>query len=1117
MSESFLDLKTRGSASAGVDTPNLLADVPRTYADLPASPDDRTVVVLRRGAAYRYADRTAFEMHLRASAGAWAQDGDDMPYYDFGESLTHAGGYVTLRLKFAAAPGGLSGGEVGGKAVAWAAHASTWTAGGPGRYEYRYASADNPLPQNGEITVKFTTANAVKVWYPEVNVAASGDFTPEDAFKLRALTSDSWATLPNALDQQGFFNAVPDISQLNARPYGNTFSWVGSSSSTFYKGFRVAASRRSEIGGFRALVGVNATTALTVLGDDGGFTYGYITLPNYVANTVITMQQPDKVGLDTGRIDLAEWRAALGVAGYGTLADLNAVAAPVAGSAAVVYGDVIANNGVYYRLNTSWTKVGDPRGVRVYTTQALLNRATPVDGVVGVVSEAAHRGVYLRLGGAWLLVGSVTAAQTGNAGASITDMLAALAATAPPGVINVARIPKLGYAQLPDKVVQAAKSIIAGGIVPWPNDNVQLGNQISRNAFANVPNDMQWGNQALRGSDLGGVDVPRPVYMIVRALRSVYVERPTVIPEMKLRPGEEGNYVPTLTALADADNQYWYWNASIPNLPADSNVQMEQDRPTRERALPELGSITLDELAIPPAKKVNGASLVIENDQLDARRLSGTRELRRGTSAIALTSLTGDSALGTSALDASLNLRQSNHGNFHLYVTLTLEAQVPTTLVFVESDALTVDADGARAVFQVAAAPVRQGTSQLGDIIVEAAIKDSADDVVVGNVIYRLPRDAAGDVSLNRRYEGAAGHSKAGSGSVRCTEALYFIDSGVAAATQPNSIGGLFRFDEELPTPGNYDLHDAVVIETGARRSLYTNRDRIVEGTGLGLAGLTWDYQFDGHRVIVGNWTFHYYASGQFTDPTGETATSLPADGTFSNAPDDLLYWVFAYRTDRTEARIYVRFTADQTATNNIQFATGGAGIAIVMRDARNWTAVGIGPAALGHIRQGVWDLTEPDATGTQTVRYWADINAPRWVELLDWQPANGPQLSYLSAYEVPLAQALNPALAEDHDDWAMDLEIQVAAAANAAGRIWSMEETIHCRDWRLAPNSPVNANFSNVAMGWQGGVFLSDNSASGASWTRFVFCKGSNGRPAIIQALNSAVYLRRIRAVRHT
>ena len=177
--------------------------------DFPAAPDDRTIYGVRRGLVYRYADRTAFSLHLRCQAGAWAQSADDVPFYDFAVSLNHAGGYVTLRLELPAAPGALSGGEVDGAAVAWAAHNSTWTAGGAGRYEFRYASAANPLPVNGEVTVRFVAANAVKVWYPEQNVASSDDFTPEDAFKLAALTSDSWATLPNALDQLGFFQCHP--------------------------------------------------------------------------------------------------------------------------------------------------------------------------------------------------------------------------------------------------------------------------------------------------------------------------------------------------------------------------------------------------------------------------------------------------------------------------------------------------------------------------------------------------------------------------------------------------------------------------------------------------------------------------------------------------------------------------------------------------------------------------------------------------------------------------------------------------------------------------------------------------------------------------------------------
>ena len=66
-------------------------------------------------------------------------------------------------------------------------------------------------------------------------------------------------------------------------------------------------------------------------------------------------------------------------------------------------------------------------------------------------------------------------------------MLAALAADTPAGQINIARIPALGYAQLPDSLGYLGKAFRRGGERDYPGDDVQIGAIVRQAAFVNLP------------------------------------------------------------------------------------------------------------------------------------------------------------------------------------------------------------------------------------------------------------------------------------------------------------------------------------------------------------------------------------------------------------------------------------------------------------------------------------------------------------------------------------------------------------------------------------------------------------------------------------------------------
>lgn len=1130
--EALLARLRRGNRAAGIETDLLDPDVLRV-GDLP------TPVVAGQSwnyndVTYRGESRTAFELHMEASGAAWQRSPNDRRYYHFANSLTYDGTKLILRLTLPAAPGNASNGRVDGTPLAWTPATSTWTATA-GQYEYQATVSPNPLPAIGEFTLGFTLQNAQTVWYPQGRTAVGESFTGKDAHLLSAFDTEGYTDIANAIDQQGFLTSPPtDLpnSDLDSRSYGTTYTWTGTTTNTWYKPFRVPIARKGEIRSFHARVGSQTLPTLTVLGDLSGFTYGYITLHGYAANSVVSLQQLGKVSIQATRVDADNWNQALGFYVSGTAALLPS-GAP-AGSRAIVSSNGIWGNGVWYKYNdpAGWTWIaGFPP---VYPSKAALDAARPMPptGTIAIVSGDSGLGVYIRLASSWKEIANIGA--SGGAGSTPQDVLTALAGATLTGVIDLRYLPRMDYGHLPTSLAYLGKAFRRGGERDWPGDDVQIGQFIQAAAFTGIPQNYGWkqGNApdgllqvAVRDDSLGGT-LANNAHVLIRFSKTAYPDRPDIddVPELQLRLGYEGESPvirPALTAVAVVDDNYWYQDALIPLLPADSNAYLERNEPPIIDAGLEDGALTPAMMKLEGAP-VEGGYYSYHDGQFQMRRAAGWQQLYRGTQGITVTNLQGNSGLQRITYDSPFNLNHAHDGYYLFEVTMTWAAgHDPATLAFDTDGSDTVSASGQVALFQVKAEAAYDGVNNLGAVGLRLPVYGgSGSDTHIGDVVWRADHANDFDGASNVRFEGISGTGVTGTGgSISARAEIWFISSGAASAGEhiPNSISTLFGFDDALPLATSYQVGTAAMVNEGVQRGVWRNEDETIEGTGLGLAGKTFDYQYDAQQVVHGDRTWHILARNAFT-LTDFPGVNFAAYGNLAPWPAEMEFIAYGYVTSgRSDGRIYIGFNADQTATNNVQFETGGTGVAIVRQTDRLWEAQGISAANNGHIRQGVWEFEEPGATGTRHTQKWTDLGAPRWVELLDWAPANGPQLSYLSLYEVPTAQALDPALSEEHDNWAMDIEIQVATTASAAGRIWSMEETIHCRDWRLAANSPAGANLGNIAEGWQGGVFISDNEASGASWTRFVFCKGPNGRVAIVQAWNNALYLRRIRAVRHT
>ena len=769
MAEAIIGRQEKGGPDGSVATNLLDPDVLRV-GNLPAAVTASEAWNFN-DVTYRGQTRTAFELHLEANGGAWTQNPNDKRFYHFANRVFYDGTNLVMRLTLPTAPGAIRNGRVNDTPVAFAAGSSSWTSVS-GQYEFNAPVASNPIPTIGEFTVSFTLTNGQSVWYSLGATATGAIFTGKDVHILSAFETDGYADIANAVDQGGLFTSAPDLSQVSGRTqWGTTFTWTGSTTQTWYKGFRVPVARRDEIRSFHAKVGSAIVTELVVLGDADGFTYGYIVLHGYAANTVISLQALGKVSVDTDRLDISGWNQALGLYLSGTLANLSSTAP--AGSRGIVYGDTPGTNGLYYRLSSSWTLLADTPVI--YATKAELDAVASPNGSYGIVTGGNGLGVYARAGGAWVQVGNVG---SGGGGGLTEPQVDARVAAGVPGWTGqtanqkeskfaVNRIPQLGYSEMPRDVAIAGKAVREGGTEPWPetDDTVQISAFISNNPITSVNAQTQWGQQAGREGG-GGFEVPNP-HWLMRFKRSDYASRPTGLPEgVVIRLGEARESAPVFTAVADADATYWYVDATVSSLPAGDNVVLEKQVPLEFDATPSPGRVNLASLDIPASEKVDGNNLEIIGDRLGARRRTGREQLYNGTQGLTTAQgIASNSAVITIALNNGLNFNTAHSGVLHIYATLAFAAATdPTTLAFDADGARSIDADGELATFQAKRAAVYNGSTNLGESILEVPVYDSSDDAIVGNVVYRISKNASGDAAMNVRFETAHAHGKTGTG-----------------------------------------------------------------------------------------------------------------------------------------------------------------------------------------------------------------------------------------------------------------------------------------------------------------------------------------------------------------
>ena len=575
-------------------------------------------------------------------------------------------------------------------------------------------------------------------------------------------------------------------------------------------------------------------------------------------------------------------------------------------------------------------------------------------------------------------------------------MLAALAADTPAGVVNRARIPVLGYAQLPANLGYLGKTYRRGGERDWPGDDLQMGQFVQQAAFSGLPQNygFKQGNApdgllqvAVRDNSLGGA-LANNVHVLVRASKTTYSDRPTLadLPKMQMRLGYESESPvirPALTPVAVVDQNYWYMDALIPQLPADANIYLEINEPPIIAAGVEDGIIEPSMLNL-EGNPIEGGYYSYHDGQFQMRRAAGWQLLYRGSQGITVTNLQANNGLQRITYDEAFNLNAAHDGYYLFEVSMDWVAgHDPSTLAFDMDGGGSVRASGQVALFQVKATAAYDGVNNLGEVGLRIPVYAGAgSDTHIGDVVWRADRAADFDGASNVRFEGISGTGISGSGgSISARAEIWYISSGAgsAGAHIPNSISTLFGFDDALPLATSYQVGTAALVDEGASRGVWRNEDEIVPGVGLGLAGKSWDYQYDATQVVHGNRTWHIMARAAFTlaDFPG---VNFAAYGDLSDWPAEMEFIAFGYMTQgRSDGLIYIGFNADQSATNNVQFEAGGAGVAIVRQTNRLWKSPSISAANVGHIRQGCVAVHRAERDGreshpalAQDRRHWA-------------------------------------------------------------------------------------------------------------------------------------------------
>ena len=313
------------------------------------------------------------------------------------------------------------------------------------------------------------------------------------------------------------------------------------------------------------------------------------------------------------------------LASHGTLQELEATS-PDPGTIAVVYGDVVGNDGLYYRTNTAWVQIAE----ELPTTIPASRLPQASGSASGIINAEEYAKIASAVDGADLHnTPALTNSQLEGSDAILLDD-ASVTSGSELKEISITELDKrwasagdntgsIALSRLPANTQIVSRAVQSGGNRPWPDDNVQFCGPLRATAYnpseiaTIAPN---CGRTATRE---GGYALD-PAYFVIRFNASVYTNQPSLSDVPKLRVGyvDTGGGDPPvvpgdLTALGESSG--WWYFATSANLPgAQPGMVVEIDEPTTLDIDLAPGTVSPEDLKFAAGDRVDGRAVTILSD-----------------------------------------------------------------------------------------------------------------------------------------------------------------------------------------------------------------------------------------------------------------------------------------------------------------------------------------------------------------------------------------------------------------------------------------------------------------------------------------------------------------------
>ena len=772
----------------------------------------------------------------------------------------------------------------------------------------------------------------------------------------------------------------------------------------------------------------------------------------------------------------------------GTLSELNAVSSPQAGELGVVYGDTPANNGVYFRTNTAWSRIAD-------LTPATIpaDRLPQASGSAsGIINAAEYAKINSAIDGADL---HNTPALFNSSLASDDAVLlddASVTSGSELKEISIAELDKrwkqttdsgsVPLSHLPANTQIVSRAVQSGGNRPWPDNNIQFCGpprltRYSQSDIATIA--ASCGTSTTRTSGF----LMTPAYFVMRFRITAYPNQPSLTDVPKLRAGysdTESGLAPVvpgdLTTLGSSDG-WWYFETSARLPAAVPGFVVEIDEPTTLDLDLAPNTVTPADLRFAPGANQDGRAITIENDnEFGSQFINDTRQLYNGPlTGIPVTNATGTSALARNNLTESLNLNSEPHGIIAGAWTPSLATRSSNSITFHNStDTITVNFTST--IEAIAREPIYNGSNQFGYILATTDILFGATQL--GDAVLYAARHGDGSVSLVERYEAQTGHTQSVNFNIPSRLELVVLGSGA-----PRGLGGgsWFAYDAK-PDAAAFSDGDLVLVYGATNKGAWRKTSTEVHVTAdTGLGGKSLSPRTDLISNLSGGTEFVYFARAALN-------SELPAGGTWTDAPAAMSSIRLGYdRNTLDNGFIIITYGSARTYTGGIVIRSGIYAIRIPpqvtagVTSKTTWRIDGLTAGEVRALRVMDWAFSEPDATGYRTVHALTRVLAGDGPEyLLEYDPATYAGLQANRFVTLNDQGDWSRALTAGDDNRMLCAQVILSTQSSHDRPAWSSPMCVKAKEWREATNqsdgAAVNANGiyafgTTIDAGHSGGV----------------------------------------------